>query len=67
MSGRGYYVTGPVPDVPGRPAEMKPSLHVLRAGAKCLARLRALPLLASRVIEERPAACSVRSTEPAWT
>lgn len=29
MSGHGYYATGPALDVPGRPTEMKPSLHVL--------------------------------------
>jgi len=29
VSGRGYYVTGPVLDVPGRPVKVKPSFYVL--------------------------------------
>jgi hypothetical protein len=42
--GRGYYVTGPAPDAPGRPSRDKPSFHVLpsQPQGKCLRQRRLL-------------------------
>jgi hypothetical protein len=44
VSGRGYYVTGPALDVPGRPGWVKVVLVRPTDGAKCLAKLRTLLL-----------------------